>query len=521
MTYKHKRPEIKHTFWKGFSFAFMFVLIGGVFFSNILFIALLIFIGFAVAIFEDYFKGPMRQRAIEVLRSKVEVNKSGSNDDLAKQTSHQNYDINKYTPDASKSSSEKNNTTEALSPDFPVINIDTFIKHTAGTTHRFDYLMKYRIAIRLVVSALLVLAMLIALTKLMLTPNQELSDGKIFLIVLSLCVLLEYNISYLRRKPTAGLFFRENFKHTPSMLSQLEGEEKERFSLAGNKFGVGSGIYGRPIFGIFLCVCWLIAIDNRHVNIAFFIMFVGSYYLHRRKFDKSSPPLHLLELRVFESSSFGSFLELLQAWQYIGLTYRLDGPDTFGHKFSQIIPLALNKIDKHIVKNKQELANRFRSFKEKRSRFFDQYDVHTMQCTDDTWELAIREAITRCDCAVMLLSGFNSQRTGCTTELNILAQTYPYEQTFLLIDNNTVVPHLAKLLSSIRSELSPESPNYATQCFPHIINIDEIYDIEYNKRTSMVAIKMQLVDYINSVLEPVLEAKRRAQCCENSDEAVL
>jgi uncharacterized protein len=91
------------------------------------------------------------------------------------------------------------------------------------------------------------------------------------------------------------------------------------------------------------------------------------YWIYRGATDAERlypyrPSLNLLALRVFGSPNLSDFLNLSDAWQWIGTRQLLDGPDTAGHKAKDLLNYLSGRIDRSIKADATELHEALDAF---------------------------------------------------------------------------------------------------------------------------------------------------------------
>lgn len=364
-----------------------------------------------------------------------------------------------------------------------------------ATNHRLDRLRQYRFNMRNLVSIVLITLMVIFhVIEFIDSGSFEVSY---FGVVLTLLVLLEYNVSLIARKPVAGLFFRDNSGPTGSPASGFEGEEKISVLMKRNPFGLGTGIFGRPLIGIIFCGMWLFAINAIVVTIGCIAISTLLMVRYRRALETVDGPFTLLELRVFDTPEYDRFLELLEGWQYIGVQYRLEGPDTTGYSFTNRFKLLLRKVEGLIIKNESELdaalAKTHKSYDN-----FERFDFTALQCSETTWVKALRRTIERSDVIAMLLTDFSAEDRGCAIELKVLMDTVPMSNVILVINSKTDLPYLRSTLEEAWKGRAKDSPNIISIEGPHIFDLDDLYSFESDYERPCVTIKMQLIDILYS-----------------------
>ena len=382
------------------------------------------------------------------------------------------------------------------------IDPSCFAQILTSRGHRFDRLRQYRTNMRYLVSIMIIVLMaLYLIERFVYVDNYQAPYVGIFF---TLCVLLEYNISLFAGKHVPGVFFRDHSgseSDTQSVSAGLDGEEKVSFLMMRNPLAIGTGIFGRPLLGIFVCWLWLLAISSWVV----WIICIGSAIVcmkfFRRKLESADGPFTLLRLRVFDTPSYGKFLELLEGWQYIGTQYSLDGPDTSGYSFNSRFKVLLGKVDDLVIKTDAELEPALVNVSNTYDKF-ERFDTKAIQCNDLTWVKGLEKFIVKSDIVVMLLTDFNAENNGCVTELKILMDTTPMSKVILLVNSETDLPYLKNVLDHTWHERSQDSANDNISEGPYVFDLDALYDFKPENVRSGVKIKMQLIDFLyNKVKE--------------------
>jgi hypothetical protein len=138
------------------------------------------------------------------------------------------------------------------------------------------------------------------------------------------------------------------------------------------------------------------------------------YWIHRgaaaveRQYPYQ-PPLNLLALRVFGSPNLADFLDLSDAWKWIGTRQLLDGPDTAGQKAKDLLNYLAGRIDRSIIDNATELREALEAFSTRPDRIL-RFPVNSIQCANATWKEALQHLIDRADVVVMDLSSLSRRR---------------------------------------------------------------------------------------------------------------
>lgn len=386
-------------------------------------------------------------------------------------------------------------------PLLSIIDITELEQHISLDKNRFDRLRQYRIKYRYLVSVTLIILMCANCIQNYLhfagaAPVWE----EVFnpaAIIFTLALLLEYNISLIKRRPSPGLFFRNKDAHSKSVTADLKGEQKILFSLKGNPLGMGTGITGRPIVGIITCWFYLMSLSSWLMFAIYLAVSLALRHKWRKKLEQTDGPFSLLELRVFETVKFGDYLELLEGWRYLGVQYRLDGPDTITTHFTNRVKAITGSADDVIIKNDKELSDAISQFSTKIDKF-ERFPVNAIQCNDATWVNALKYCIEQVDIVVMLLSGFNEKQLGCLTELKLLTNSVSFSKIVLIVDSSTDIPFLSAELYNAWHNRVASSPNQIANQQPYILNIEQLIKYKSQRRNKLVDIKLTLVDFLYS-----------------------
>lgn len=171
------------------------------------------------------------------------------------------------------------------------------------------------------------------------------------------------------------------------------------------------------------------------------------------------PPFNLLSLRVFGESPLLQYLGMIKEWRWLGLTYLLDGPDTAGSKQSDLGNYLRGQLHDSIVEHEEELYAELKGFNVRADKDL-KYEIHSMQCNDASWQIALHTLLDMADVVIMDLSGFSPENKGCAYELEALINTLPFEQFILAINEKTDLPYLQHVLQEAWSNRKDSSPNH-------------------------------------------------------------
>jgi len=187
------------------------------------------------------------------------------------------------------------------------------------------------------------------------------------------------------------------------------------------------------------------------------------YWLHRAAVAVErrycyQPPLNLLALRVFGSPNLADFLNLSDAWQWIGTRQLLDGPDTAGQKGRDLLNYLVGRIDRSIIVDTTELREALEAFSVRPDRML-RFPVNSMQCANATWKAALQYLLDRADVVVMDLSSLSEQNRGVAYEIGKLVDEVPLNRVVLLFDESTDLKVLKEILVRAYEAIAADSPN--------------------------------------------------------------
>ncbi len=448
-------------------------------------------LAFTLALYNDYLRPNWRARTRSQIHSVVSTNENATSESRLKKPA----ETIQVAASFIDSNPVRADNIDDVFPQLEPISRSSYPQLLTATNHRLDRLRQYRFNMRNLVSGMLIALMVIFhVIEFITLASFEVSY---FGVVLTLLVLLEYNVSLIARKPVAGIFFRDSSEPTVSPASGLEGEEKIGMLMKRNPFGLGTGILGRPLVGIIFCGVWLLVIDNRVITVSCIVIAILLMARIRRALESADGPFTLLELRVFDTPSYDRFLELLEGWQYIGMQYRLEGPDTTGYSFTNRFKVLLGKVDDLIIKKESELNIALAKTHKSHDKF-ERFDLTALQCNDATWVKALRESIERCDVVAMLLTDFSAEDRGCAIELKILMDMVPMSNVILLINSKTDLQYLQNTLKEAWKGRAKDSPNIIYTEGPYIFDLDDLYSFKSDNERPGVTIKMQLIDILYS-----------------------
>lgn len=430
-----------------------------------------------------YWRKLARSRILEVVSTKDNTSPMPASENLAS------------SPSLTPSTAGK----APISPTIEPIAASALKNLLTGKNHRLDRLRQYRLRCRYLTSVMLIILMVINFT-----ANDFKGNWMSLLshpgVIITLLVVLEYNVSLITGKSMGGIFFRDNSQPVESVSVGLEGEEKIGMLMKNNPFAIGTGVFGRPIVGTIFCWLWLLAIGSWVALVSYFVITLVLKKRFRKSLESPDGPFALLELRVFDTPEYGRFLELLEGWRYIGIQYRLDGPDTTGYSVASRFKVLSGKISELVIKNEVELDAALAQISSKPD-MFERFSVSAMQCTDAIWIRALEKTIDQSDIVAMLLTDFRHENEGCATELKILMDTVPMSKVLLIINSATDLHYLSSILNDAWLNRAKDSPNHQPTQKPYVFNLNELYDHQSKHERPAVTIKMQLIDFLYSTIK--------------------
>lgn len=194
------------------------------------------------------------------------------------------------------------------------------------------------------------------------------------------------------------------------------------------------------------------------------LLVTGSYAIYkwqRSILEKKYPfygPVNLLALRVFGSPYLTDFLRLTGSWQWLGTTQRLDGPDTTGEKWSDVLNYLTGRIDRSIVEDQNELSQEIKKIKSDPDKYL-RFPLNSMQCMNETWKDALQYLLNRADVVVMDFSFLSPRNLGVAFETGKLFDQFGKERVLFLINDSTDMGVLEEIMNRAWNNRSAHSPN--------------------------------------------------------------
>ena len=202
------------------------------------------------------------------------------------------------------------------------------------------------------------------------------------------------------------------------------------------------------------------------------------------------PPLNLLTLRVFSSPSLQDFILMTDGWRWLGPMQRLDGSDTAGNDMRDVIAYLRGDIKDVIVEDEAELTEALADFRNTPDGQL-RYPSNSIQCNDVTWKQALQTLLDDADAVVIDLSGFNEERRGAAYEIGQLIDQIPCRRFILLVNQDTDMTYLRRVLHDAWVSMPDGSPNAATGGPVHILEIPALETLlsedTSSERTEQVA----------------------------------
>ena len=184
-----------------------------------------------------------------------------------------------------------------------------------------------------------------------------------------------------------------------------------------------------------------------------------------RLLKKRIPPVEgvrLLLLRVFGSRrrSEKLFDVLTARWRYYGSVQMIAGTDLASSKLEphEFLDFLRGRLTRYFISNDEQLERRLEQI-DLLPDFDRRFRVTEFFCFDDTWRLALRRLIHRCERVLMDLRGFSPNHAGCVFELQTLINDVPPDRILLLVDSSTDLPYLRQVLADASHNIVPGSAN--------------------------------------------------------------
>ena len=172
--------------------------------------------------------------------------------------------------------------------------------------------------------------------------------------------------------------------------------------------------------------------------------------------------VRLLLLRVFGSRrrSEKLFDVLTARWRYYGSIQMIAGSDLASSKLEphEFLDFLRGRLARYFISDEEQLERRLEQM-DLLSDFDRRFRVTEFFCFDDTWRLALRRLIHRCDRVLMDLRGFSPNHAGCVFELQTLINEVPPDRVLLLVDSSTDLPYLRQVLADACNHIVSGSAN--------------------------------------------------------------
>jgi hypothetical protein len=169
-------------------------------------------------------------------------------------------------------------------------------------------------------------------------------------------------------------------------------------------------------------------------------------------------PLRLLMLRVFGSPSYDDLIALIQPWRRVGVIQHLDGFDSIGTRPEAIAAVKAGRLEDILVETREEVERELSALSLKPGNDL-LFERHAFQCTDTTWQLAVRGMMDRADAVLMDLSSLSPTNQGCAWEIGQLLDRVPLSRVTLLVNDSTDLECLQAILDAAARRVAANSPN--------------------------------------------------------------
>lgn len=180
----------------------------------------------------------------------------------------------------------------------------------------------------------------------------------------------------------------------------------------------------------------------------------------RARLLKQMPkPYRLLMLRVFGSPSYDDLVGLIQPWRRVGVIQHLEGFDTIGTRPEAIKAVKAGRIDDVLVATKEQVERELSALSLKPDQNELLFERQAFQCTNTTWQLAVRGMMDGADAVVMDLSSLSPMNQGCAWEIGQLLDRVPLARVTLLVNDSTDLQCLQTILDAAARRIAETSPN--------------------------------------------------------------
>jgi hypothetical protein len=178
-----------------------------------------------------------------------------------------------------------------------------------------------------------------------------------------------------------------------------------------------------------------------------------------RLLKRTPKPYRLLMLRVFGSPSYDDLIGLIQPWRRVGVIQHLEGFDTIGTRPEAIKAVKAGRIDDVLVETKEQVERELSALSLKPDKKELLFERQAFQCTNTTWQLAVRGMMDGADAVVMDLSSLSPTNQGCAWEIGQLLDRVPLSRVTLLVNDSTDLQCLQTILDAAARRVAEKSPN--------------------------------------------------------------
>ena len=164
----------------------------------------------------------------------------------------------------------------------------------------------------------------------------------------------------------------------------------------------------------------------------------------------------LLYLWVFDAHANEG---LIDRWRSVGPVQLLRGGGALGG-LGTLMATITGRVGDLIEESADEVATRLAAFDYERDDS-GRFNVNTILCGDETWQLALDHLLGTADVVQMDLAGFDDDNQGCAHELGLLVDRVPLDRVLLIVDDSTDLELLRRTLQDASDRMDARSPNCA------------------------------------------------------------
>jgi len=172
--------------------------------------------------------------------------------------------------------------------------------------------------------------------------------------------------------------------------------------------------------------------------------------------------VNLMLLRVFrfQSRTEKLFREISLRWRYIGNIQLIAAPDLASVLLNphKLIDFIGGRTKTGFVQNSADLDQRIQEL-DAQPDPDSRYRVNEFYGYEDTWLITVRRLMARSNAVLMDLRSFSRSSRGCIEEINLIFSIVALKHVIFMIDEDTDLTHLKKIMRLAFETREPASPN--------------------------------------------------------------